>query len=212
MVQVRPARLDRPLRGASLGPTYTDPHLEELVERAAERAREEARAEGYASGWAQGRQAAAEREREERTRVERQATADREALAKRYQELLATLREAVQRADVAAAPEWAEVADALAEGALQLAAAALGRELRSVDGAVLESVKAALRQLTEPGDAVVHLNPADLEQLPETAVPGVRVVADPRVTVGSLLCETPSQRFRHDLPGALAAAEEVLRS
>jgi flagellar biosynthesis/type III secretory pathway protein FliH len=127
-------------------------------------------------------------------------------------ELLGALGKATTEASAALAPQWGEVADTLAEGALQLAAAALGRELRSVDDTVTQSVRSALRRLSEPSDAVVRLNPIDAELLNDLALPGVRVLADSRVTVGSLIAETPGQRLRHDLPAALAAAEEVLRS
>lgn len=211
MGQVRPARLDRPLRRTALDPTYTDPALEEMVRVAAERARAEARAEGYAAGWSQGRQAAADRVRAENTAAALRLEADREAAGRTMSRLLRALGEAARSARTAVTPEWAEVADTLAEGALQLAAAALGRELRSVDDTVVESVRGALRQLAEPGEAVVHLNPADATLVSGEDV-GVRVVADPAVPVGSVVALTPGQRLRHDLPAALAAAEAVLRS
>jgi flagellar assembly protein FliH len=212
MVQVRPARLDRPLRRTALDPAYTDPHLEEMVRVATEQAREEARAQGYAVGWAQGRQAAGRRAEAELAAATRQARTEREDAARRVSDLLTALGQATRAAEAALAPEWGEVADTLAEGALQLAAAALGRELRSIDDTVARSVRSALNRLSDPGDAVVHLNPADAEHLVDAPIEGVRVVADPQVTAGSLIAETPGQRLRHDLPRALAAAEEVLRS
>jgi flagellar biosynthesis/type III secretory pathway protein FliH len=137
---VRPAHLDRPLRRTTLDPTYTDPHLEELVRVAAEQARHEARAEGYAAGWSQGRQAAASRSAAEHSAIAEQAVLARQAVAGQINRLLGELGEAARAARSAAAPEWAEVADVLAEGALQLAAAALGRELKTVDGAVALAV------------------------------------------------------------------------
>jgi flagellar assembly protein FliH len=211
-VSVRPAHLDRPLRRTTLEPTYTDPHLEELVRVAADRARHEARAEGYAAGWSQGRQAAAERAGAERAAIAQQAVLARQAVSAQVRQLLAELAGAAASARAATAPEWIEVADVLAEGALQLAAAALGRELKSIDGAVIKAVKSALRHLAEPAEAVIHLSPNDAAMLADDDSIAVQVVADPNVPDGSVIALTPAQRLRHDLPAALAAAEEVLRS
>jgi flagellar biosynthesis/type III secretory pathway protein FliH len=211
-VSVRPARLDRPLRRTSLDPTYSDPHLEELVRVAADRARHEARAEGYAAGWSQGRQAAAVKAAEESAVVAKQADVDRTATTRKLQGLMTSLSEAARAARVTVAPDWTEVSDTLAEGALRLAAAALGRELRSIDDAVVQAVKGALQRLAEPGEAVIHLNPADAALVLDHETLGVRVISDPRVPVGSVTALTPAQRLRHDLPAALDAAEAVLKA
>jgi flagellar assembly protein FliH len=211
-VSVRPARLDRPLRRTTLDPTYTDPHLEELVRAAADRARVEARAEGYAAGWSQGRQAAGERAQADNEVAVRRIESERGVAGQKVAQLLTSLAEAARAARVTTSPEWAEVAEALAEGSLQLAAAALGRELLSVDDAVALAVKEALLQLAEPGEAIVHLNPADAALVADDPAIGVRVIADPGVAIGNAVLLTPSQRLRYDLPAALAAAEAVLRA
>ena len=211
-VSVRPARLDQPLRRAVLDPTYTDPHLEELVRVAADRARHEARAEGYAAGWSQGRQAAAAKAQTENAAVAREIDLERIASARRLAQLLSSLGEAARAARATVAPDWSEVADTLAEGAIRLAAAALGRELRSVDDTVVESVKGALQRLADPGEAVVHLNPQDAALVLDDPTINVKVISDPRVPAGSVIALTPAQRLRHDLPAALDAAEAVLKS
>jgi flagellar assembly protein FliH len=211
-VSVRPARLDRPLRSTSLDPTYTDPYLEELVREAAERARHEARAEGYAAGWSQGRQVAAVKAAADNAAAARELETERIAIKQKAAQLLTALGEAARAARATVAPEWAEVSDTLADGAMRLAAAALGRELRSIDDAVAQAVKTALQRLAEPGEAVVHLNPADAELVLDDETIGVRVISDPRVPVGGVIALTPAQRLRHDLPDALDAAEAVLRS
>lgn len=211
-VSVRPARLDRPLRRTTLDSTYTDPHLEELIRVAADRARHEARAEGYAAGWSQGRQAAGEQARTESESIAREVAGERAVAGKKMAQLLSTLADAARTARRSVEPDWAEVADTLAEGAIRLAAAALGRELSSVDDAVAQSVKGALAQLADPGEAVVHLNPADAELVLDEDELAVRVISDPRVPVGSVIVLTPAQRLRHDLPAALAKAEEVLKA
>jgi flagellar assembly protein FliH len=213
--RVRPARMDRPLHRSTLEPVYSDPHLEKLVAAAADQARDAARAEGYAAGWAQGRQAAAATAAEAAAEAGRRDEQRRSAETQRAAGVLAALAEATRRAGEAVVPEWAEVADTLAAGALQLASAALGRELASVDGALAESVRVAVGLLAEPGRAVVHVHPDDAYLLSGgsgSAPDGVRVVADPSVAPGSVVVLSPAQRVKVDLPAALAAAEEVLRS
>jgi flagellar assembly protein FliH len=211
-VRIRPARLDRQLGQGKIDPTYSDTHLEVVVRRAAQQAREEARAEGYAAGWAQGRQAAAEQLREDQAAQTERMAARQEADGQRVRTLIAGLGEAIIAARRATIPDWEEVADVLADGALRLARAALARELRSIDEPVALAVRQALEAIADPGEAVVHLHPDDAA-LAGTSLPeGLRVVPDPTVPAGAVVVLTPSQRLRMDLPSALAAAERVLRS
>jgi len=206
---IRPARLDRPLSGRLLEPGYADAHLEAMLAEAAERARESAQAQGYAAGWAHGHQAAAAAQQA----AGEQAEAGRRAAAARAETLLAALADAGRRQQQAGLPAWHEVADALADGALALARAALGRELRAIDEPVAEAVRTALRQLAAPDEVCVHLNPDDAALLATaTLPPTVRLVADASVPAGAVRAQTPTQRLLLHLPAALAAAEEVLRS
>nr|WP_269328614.1 FliH/SctL family protein [Kineosporia babensis] len=136
----------------------------------------------------------------------------REELTTEAQELLANLRDAVRQVREDQLPEWNEISDVLVEGVLRLTQAALGRELQSTDDQVTLAVQAALKQVAASEETVVHLNPADAEVLEEDAVEGVTIVADPSVAAGGVTVVTPTQRLRQDLPSALEAAEEVLRS
>jgi len=209
---VRPARLDRQLRRGSIDPGYADAHLEEVVAKAAEAARETARAEGYATGWAEGRQAAAEQARQLQADLQREAAERMAQDTQRVRRLVAELGEAVLTARRSAIPEWEEVADAIADGALRVARAAMARELRSIDEPVADAVRRGLERIADPGDAIVHLHPDDAALVHESLPEGLRVVPDPTVPAGGVVVLTPSQRLRLDLPGALAAAERVLRS
>ncbi len=211
--QPRPARFDRQLNGV-LG--WADPLVERRIAEATQRAVADARSLGYAAGWAQGRQEAAQHEAAER--VERMQ-AMREAMrvqAERAQVLLHALQEAARQVNLAATPAWEEVADAVADGALAIARAALGRELAAVDAEAADAVRIAVRCLGEPSDLTVHVNPQDLalvEQLAGPELPaGIRLVADSSLSPGSVLATGPVQRLRRDLPAAVARAEEVLRS
>lgn len=209
---VRPANLDRPLHRGSLQPSYSDPRLEEMVRAAADQAREEAQAQGYLAGWAQGRQAASEENARVRAALQEENVRLRAEITQEAQELLRTLREAVRQVHETQLPAWNEVADVLTDGALRLAESALGRELQSVDDKVGLAVRTALRQVAASGETVVHLNPKDAEVLEDDVADGVTIVADPAVPAGNVTVLTPTQRLRQDLPAAIAAAEEVLRS
>jgi flagellar biosynthesis/type III secretory pathway protein FliH len=209
---VRPANLDRPLHRGSVEPQYSDPRLEELVRVAAARAREEAQAQGYLAGWAQGRQAATEESDRARTAQQEENRRLRAQITEEAQHLLEALRNAAREVREARLPEWDEVADALTDGALRIAQAALGRELRSTDNQVALSVRTALQHVAASGETLVHLSPDDAELLKDEVIEGLTVVPDPALSPGSVTVLTPTQRLRQDLPAAIAAAEEVLRS
>ncbi|MBT0771414.1 hypothetical protein KIH74_20925 [Kineosporia sp. J2-2] len=209
---VRPAQLDRPLHRGTPGAQFSDPKLEQAVRAAADQARTDAQAQGYLAGWAQGRQAAAEENLAVRATQLEETQQLRAELAHRAEDLMVALREAARQVHEATLPDWNEVADALTDGALRLAKAALGREMSTVDESVEQAVRTAVRQVSASDEAVVHLNPDDAETLGQAGVEGVRIVPDPELAPGSVTVLTPTQRLRHDLPAALAAAEEVLRS
>ena len=212
LAAVRPANLDRPLQRGTIDPQYSDPRLEEMVRATAERAREEAQAQGYLAGWSQGRQAAAEEHVRVQARLQEENQKERARLTVEAQQLLENLRAVTRQVQQSTLPQWNEVSDILTEGALRLAEAALGRELRTMDDSVTSAVRTALRQVAASDETEVHLNPADAEVVAEEAVEGVTIVPDPGVPAGAVTVITPTQRLRHDLPGALSAAEEVLRS
>lgn len=210
-VTVRPARLDRPLRQGALDPGYSDPHLEQAIREAADQAREAAQAQGYAAGWTQGRQVAAAEAAVQAAAAAAELERERQRAIADMRQLLDGLCDAARTMSQRSASEWSEVADVLCEGALQLAQALLARELHSVDDALMLNVRAALQQLADPSQAVVHLHPQDaalIKDVPD----GVRIVPDPAVPVGGVVALTPAQRLRLDLPEALANAQEVLRS
>lgn len=209
---VRPAQLNRQVQHTRLDPHYADPRLEEMVRAAADQARLEAQAQGYLAGWAQGRQESAQESSRFRAAQQVEQQRLRVAIRQEAQGLLTALREADEQVHESRMPEWEEVADVLADGALQLTRALLGRELATVDDRVQQDVRAALRQLNRHTATVVQLCPEDARALAEDPPEGVQVEADPQLSPGSVVVQTPEQRLRRDLPAAIAAAEEVLRS
>jgi flagellar assembly protein FliH len=213
---VVPARLDRPLNAGAIGHGWAHPQIEQQIARARADAAESARSEGYAAGWAQGRRAAAEAAAAQGQRADADAARRAELAAARLEQLLASLDDAVRRADVAAEPAWAQVADAVVDGAIGIARAVLARELGSVGGPTVEALRTAVRCLGGPGEVTVHVHPSDvalLDSLPDVERPAaLRVVADPDQPPGTVTTSTPAQTVVVNMPAALAAAQEVLRS
>jgi flagellar assembly protein FliH len=208
--EARSVRFDRPLVDQ---PAWADPRMARQLAEVSRAAREQGLAEGYAAGWAQGRRAAAEAERREAAeRAEREEAAHRQ-LAARAQPLLAALARTAQAFTEQVTPAWDEIVDVLLEGALRVAAAALGRELEAVDAVVLEAARTALRLLPAAEVVTLHVNPADVtllgegENLPD----GLRLVADATVPAGTVVARSLLQSLPVDLRHALAGAEEVLR-
>jgi flagellar assembly protein FliH len=213
---VRPARFDRPLTGAAaavLGAGWGDPRLDAALAEAVEDGRRRGMAEGYATGWAAGLRAAAEREEAESAARARAAEAERRERLARAESLLDALARAAQDVAQEAAPTWAELGDVLADGALALARAALTRELSTVGDDMALRVRGALRTLAGDGRLVVHLHPDDAATLAGGRLPeGAELVPDAAVARGTVAVRSDAQRLRLDVPAAVRAAEEVLRS
>ena len=214
--EVRPARFDRPLTGAlaaALGAGWGDPRLDAAIAEAVEDGRRRGMAEGYATGWAAGLRAAAEHEESASAARARAAEAERREALARAQALLEALARATHEVAEATLPTWEELADVLTDGALAIARAALTRELATVDDDVVLRVRAALRALAGDGRLVVHLHPDDAAALAGTALPeGAELVPDPGVRPGAVAVRGHVQRLLLDVPAAVEAAEEVLRS
>jgi hypothetical protein len=82
-----------------------------------------------------------------------------------------------------------------------------------VDADLELRVRAALRQVAGDGRVVVLLAPADAATLAGARLPeGTELAADPTVAPGTVAVRTDSRRLLLDVPAAVAAAEEVLRS
>ncbi len=217
--EVTPARLDRPLR--TFGGRWVDPDAEHRIGQAAELAREQARAQGYAAGWAQGRQAAAAAAAQEQQRRVAADEQQAQQQAARLDAVLGSLTRATAAADATAAPRWNELADVLADGALAIARAAIGRELASIDDPTVEAVRSALAMLGEPEQVVIRAAAADLAMLTSVAeraraagngsAAKVTFVVDAALAPGDVTLSTLTQRLRLHLPAAVAAAEAVLR-
>jgi flagellar assembly protein FliH len=215
----RAVRFDRPLVETA---GWGDPRVARQMADATRAGRQLGLAEGYAEGWAQGRKAANARALQEQAQRADREEATRRQLTSRSQSLLASLAQSARTLAEQAVPAWDELADALVEGALAIAAAAFGRELASIDDATLESVRVALRVLPSAESIALHVYPGDVQLLgrdgagaataAEPLPAGLRVVADPAVAAGTVVARTCLHTLPVDLKACLRAAEEVLRS
>lgn len=236
--RVRRARLDRQLGGSQSGSVsngsagagdpaevagtlpgdlervYADPLLQDIIRRVADAARAQARAMGYAQGWADGRKAAAVAAAAEADKARVAAASAADAFAVKARSALAALDAANRTHRDALRLDLADVGQALADAAVDLAASALGRELASVDAEVLESVRTAMRALGTTDVTVVQVHPADLatlSSLPAGALPdSVRLVADPGVPRGGALAMSANRQVLAHLPAALERAREAM--
>ncbi|HEY6795718.1 MAG TPA: FliH/SctL family protein [Kineosporiaceae bacterium] len=207
----RAVNFDRPLVEQ---PGWADPRIGRQIAEALRAGRQQGLAEGYAAGWAQGRREAAEREAAEAAERAAREEATRRVLAVRTQGALAALARAARTLADDVAPAWSGLVDALLEGSLAIAAAALGRELAAVDADVLEAARTALRLLPHTDTVTLHVHPADVdlfEACDAGPLDGVQVVPDDTVERGAVLARTPVHALPVHLRDALRAAQEVLR-
>jgi flagellar assembly protein FliH len=214
--EVRPARFDRPLSGlqaARIGAGWGDPALDAELAEAVVDGRRQGLAQGYAVGWAAGRRAAAEREAVEAATRAAAAEAERREQRQRAEVALGALADAVRHGAATLTPGYEELADVLVEGALAIARAALTRELTSVDDDLEHRIRLAVRSLAGDGRLVLRVHPADLAAIDGALLPAdAELVPDPTLPVGAVAVRGESQRLRLDVAGAVAEAEEVLRS
>jgi flagellar assembly protein FliH len=214
--EVRPARFDRPLAGlqaARIGAGWGDPALDAELAEAVVDGRRQGLAQGYAVGWAAGRRAAAEREAVDAATRAAAAEAERREQRQRAEVALAALADAVRHGASTLTPAYEELADVLVEGALAIARAALARELTSVDDDLEHRIRLAVRSLAGDGRLVLRVHPADLAAIDGALLPAdAELVPDPTLPVGAVAVRGESQRLRLDVTGAVAEAEEVLRS
>lgn len=215
---IRTARFDRPLRHGA-AQSWADAEVDRQIRAAIDDGREQGRAAGYAVGWAEGRRGAAAAEAAATQARDSAEAARRDQESARLAAVLTALAAVGPDLERALEPAWDEVADAITVGALQIAAAALGRELAALDAPVLDAVRTAVRTVSAAGAVTVRLHPQDHASLcgphglaTGMGLPdGVRLIADPELAPGEVRAASVSQRVRLHLPAAIEAAEEVLR-
>ena len=185
----------------SLGVTVSAEQVEEVLEAARMRGHSEGYAHGYAAGLAK---AAAELE------------ADLARRAEIVDAALAALAAAAADLRARHVPALAEVEDAVATAAFEIATAVVGRELELATAPGREAVARALRLAAPEGPAVVRLHPDDVDTVGSLAdlAPGreLAVVPDAGVDRHGCIVEVGACRVDAQLATALERAREALRA
>ena len=214
---VRPARLDRPLTGAQSvgrGGAWGDPALDAALAEAIDDGRRQGSAQGYAVGWAAGMRAAADRgARGDSGPGRRRRRPQRRERLGRAESLLAALAEARREVAASAARPGSSSPTCSRTGpwpspARLSPASWPPSTTTSCGGSAPPS-----QVLADDGRLVVHLHPDDVGRPVGGRLPGgTQLVPDAAVRPGTVDVQGDVRRLRLDVPAAVAAAEEVLRS
>lgn len=175
----------------------------QAVAEAVARGYDEGRAQGYEDGYASGHQAALD-----------QATRADASRAEAFEVALSALARATADLDARDRADLAEIEQSMVEGALELAAAVLGRELEVATDPGRDALARAL-QLAEGREPVLaRLNPEDLAVIGEFAdlAPGreITLVGDAGIERGGCILEIGDGRIDARLAPALDRVRQVL--
>lgn len=188
-----------------------DSVTEQMLSGIAERARAAAQAQGYSVGWSEGRRAAQEKGRAELARIYAEATRQEERRQAEHQELLRTLRAAVDEVRSIAGQVAGQVESQATELALGLAAVILDRELAVAENPGADAVRRALRLLPDESLVTIHMNPDDLHRTDVSSLTdlGATAVADGSLAPGDVVVVADDHVVDGRVGAALARAREV---
>jgi flagellar assembly protein FliH len=141
--------------------------------------------DGYESGYQAGHRAAADR-------AEADAQADRTRFRTRAAGVLDALERAAHELQARELAEANAIEDAIVTGAIELAAALVGRYLAEAEAPGRDALRRALAAAPRTGPITVRLHPDDLAalaDLDELEPDRVRLVADPTIAVGGCIAD-----------------------
>lgn len=171
----------------------------------------QAQARGHAAGYAAGLHAASaeiELLKSELHAKHAAAIIDEQARVSRS---VAILQASAQALDERSLPLLAEVQDALAAAALDLAEAAIGYELCSTSNSARSALSRATALIDPKVAHTVRMNPDDLAALDDaTRISAVEFVADPSLPRGDAITEFPDGYLDARIHTALARAKDAL--
>lgn len=177
-----------------------------------ERAGEQARVQGHSAGYAAGMHAAAAETARLRAELKTRFDAETASLRARADHALQLLNAAEQSLAQLTVPAIAEVEDALAAAALELAEALLGRELADGESSARAALDRALSGVDVRQVHTVRMHPRDLEVLDADTLNNAAVLftADPALQRGDAITEFPDGFLDATLSSALARAKAAL--
>jgi flagellar assembly protein FliH len=172
----------------------------------------QARVHGHAAGYAAGLKSAQAELALRRTELEAQARVAAADARARVDAALTALHTATRALDARLAPAVADAESTLADAAVDIAEAVLGREL----AAGADSAESALRRVLGQPEAntivTVRMNPADLHALHEDirVAAGVALQADASLAPGDAVAQLPDGYLDARIGAALERARAAL--
>ena len=183
-----------------------------LRDEATVRIQEQARVRGHAAGYADGA-ALARAEAAEAAEAARQAAAAAEQQARaRAKELMGSLNAAADALHSRTVPVLETLEHQLADAAVQIAEALLGRELQRSEDSALSALHRALNPATPAPVHTIRMNPADLAAVPEDCRSQIQaaLVADPSLGRGDAVAEYPEGYLDARLSSAVVRLKAAL--
>lgn len=202
---------ERPTWAASFVPVTPEPARQ--VEQAA------GYSAGYSAGWSAGTRAAAREAEAQRRQLAAEAATHAQEHAAAVRQALALLAQAADAIRRRTAPVVADAHDVLTAGAVQLAEALLGAELRDDDASARAALRRALAVGEEEDVVRVRLHPDDLahlratmHRLPADLQPpaGVELLPDPSLQRGDAVSELTEGFLDARLTKAIARVRAAL--
>jgi flagellar assembly protein FliH len=180
--------------------------------------RAEAEAAGYAAGWAQGRGEAKQAAEEQ---ADRDAQAVEEVMAAQaiqVERAISAIATAARELERRAVPTVLDIENTIAETALTVAEAVIGRELRTATQPGREALARALALAPEQRPVTIRLNPADrmtmglTDGTTELVMDGrpITLVDDPSMQRGDAVAICDATTIDARLGAALERVREVL--
>lgn len=171
---------------------------------------ETARHRGYTAGYSAGARKA-EKELEE-ARAADQATLDTTIaqLQQNVDNAVKALAAATAAVSQQVKPVVTDAEDALAQSALDLAEAIIGRELRIGKNNAQDALDRVLGNPEVGTVTVIRMNPADIQTLGIDNIDGTKIVADPKIMSGDAIAELPVGYLDARVSTSMQRAREAL--
>lgn len=171
-----------------------------------------ARARGHATGFAAGAREAREAAKRDEARREIHHAQALHTAEETLRQRIAAVESVARALREKTVPLVAEAENVLAASAIELAEAILGHELARADGGGRAALDRVLGAPGVPLDAVVRLNPADLDRLDPDLLGGIplTLVADPELAPGDAVAEFADGSLDARIGSALARAKAAL--
>lgn len=183
-----------------------------LRDRAGDDVQARARVHGHAAGYAAGLKKAHAELAVRRAELEAEAQAAAADGRARLDAAVAVLQQAARALDARLAPAVAEATASLADAAVDIAQAVIGRELSAGADSAENALRRALDHPDTAAVVAVRMNPADLQALPDgiRAAAGVTLQPDASLDPGDAVAQLPDGYLDARIGAALDRARAAL--